>query len=252
MHRAGVLSEKRRLNILAADCCDTVMDMNDTSRALVLLSAFIVACPSLAQDESGGAAVDRYLVRALVTDAYDGDTLTVEAALWPDLTWSGSVRVLGVDTPEIRGACDEERERALAARDYVHGLLIDETVALAEIENDRYGGRVLAKVFFREGGTDLVILAERLIELGYGRAYDGGTRESWCANGETVGGTENGEEEVEDPYSDPEHPLSLYDDNRNGRISCAEARAHGIAPVFRGHPAYEYMSDPDGDGVVCE
>lgn len=46
--------------------------------------------------------------------------------------------------------------------------------------------------------------------------------------------------------------LDLYDDNRNGRITCAEARNHGIAPVHRGHPAYEYMRDGDGDGVVCE
>ena len=28
--------------------------------------------------------------------------------------------------------------------------------------------------------------------------------------------------------------------------------AHGIAPVHRGHPAYRYMRDGDGDGVVCE
>ena len=47
-------------------------------------------------------------------------------------------------------------------------------------------------------------------------------------------------------------PLALYDDNGNGRITCAEARAHGIAPVRRGHPAYQYMRDADGDGVVCE
>ena len=46
--------------------------------------------------------------------------------------------------------------------------------------------------------------------------------------------------------------LSLYDDNRNGRITCKEARRHGIAPVPRGHPAYTYMYDRDGDGVVCE
>ena len=46
--------------------------------------------------------------------------------------------------------------------------------------------------------------------------------------------------------------LDLYDDNGNGRITCAEARAHGIAPVERGHPAYEYMRDGDGDGIVCE
>ena len=45
---------------------------------------------------------------------------------------------------------------------------------------------------------------------------------------------------------------ALYDDNGNGRITCAEARRHGIAPVPRSHPAYRYMRDGDGDGVVCE
>ena len=46
--------------------------------------------------------------------------------------------------------------------------------------------------------------------------------------------------------------LALWDDNGNGRITCAEARRHGIAPVPRDHPAYRYMRDGDGDGVVCE
>ena len=46
--------------------------------------------------------------------------------------------------------------------------------------------------------------------------------------------------------------LALWDDNGNGRITCAEARAHGIAPVRRRHPAYQHMNDADGDGVVCE
>ena len=46
--------------------------------------------------------------------------------------------------------------------------------------------------------------------------------------------------------------LARYDDNGNGRITCAEARRHGIAPVPRTHPAYQYMRDGDNDGVVCE
>ena len=46
--------------------------------------------------------------------------------------------------------------------------------------------------------------------------------------------------------------LQRYDDNGNGRITCAEARRHGIAPVPRSHPAYRYMNDGDNDGVVCE
>ena len=46
--------------------------------------------------------------------------------------------------------------------------------------------------------------------------------------------------------------LARYDDNANGRITCKEARRHGIAPVPRSHPAYRYTRDGDGDGVVCE
>ena len=49
-----------------------------------------------------------------------------------------------------------------------------------------------------------------------------------------------------------QNPLDLWDDNGNGRITCAEARKHGIAPVPRDHPAYVYMRDGDGDGWVCE
>ena len=61
----------------------------------------------------------------------------------------------------------------------------------------------------------------------------------------------SGDSSTPTPTSD-EDALGLYDDNGNGRITCAEARDHGIAPVHRGHPAYEYMRDADGDGVVCE
>ena len=46
--------------------------------------------------------------------------------------------------------------------------------------------------------------------------------------------------------------LELWDDDGNGRITCKEARNHGIAPVKRGHPAYKHMRDGDGDGWVCE
>lgn len=46
--------------------------------------------------------------------------------------------------------------------------------------------------------------------------------------------------------------LNMYDDNKNGRITCSEARTHGIAPVRREHAAYDFMDDRDNNGVVCE
>lgn len=54
------------------------------------------------------------------------------------------------------------------------------------------------------------------------------------------------------PVSTPTVDVLRYDTNGNGRITCSEARAAGIAPVRRGDPAYPYMDDRDGDGVVCE
>ena len=46
--------------------------------------------------------------------------------------------------------------------------------------------------------------------------------------------------------------LSLYDDDGDGYITCTEAHKHGITPVHKGDPAYPFMDDKDGDGVVCE
>ncbi|MCY4551001.1 MAG: excalibur calcium-binding domain-containing protein, partial [Defluviicoccus sp.] len=72
---------------------------------------------------------------------------------------------------------------------------------------------------------------------------------STAMNVTAPGGTATAPREAPAASSDA---LSLYDHNRNGRITCKEARRHGIAPVPRGHPAYTYMYDRDGDGVVCE
>ena len=54
------------------------------------------------------------------------------------------------------------------------------------------------------------------------------------------------------PAGGTDESMAAWDDDRNGRVSCAEAHAHGIAPVTRDHPAYPFMREGDGDGVVCE
>ncbi len=44
----------------------------------------------------------------------------------------------------------------------------------------------------------------------------------------------------EEPSGNTVNALQRWDDNGNGRITCAEARRHGIAPVPRTHPAYQF------------
>ena len=120
-------------------------------------------------------------------------------------------------------------------------------VAWSAVGVDVYG-RVVGDLRFRDGAR---VNAE-VIRQGYARAYTG-----FAFEGRDV--FERLEREAraagrglwaEVPADQPE--TIPWDDDANGRISCAEARRHGIAPVRRGHPAYDYMRDGDGDGVACE
>ena len=114
-------------------------------------------------------------VPADVLSVYDGDTMTVRAHVWPDLAMTVSVRVDGVDTPEIAGACSAEKSAAVRARDFVRGVAGDR-VFLLDVHHGKYAGRVVARVRLADGRD----LADVLIAEGYGRAYDGGRRDSWC------------------------------------------------------------------------
>ena len=136
----------------------------------LLLAALVVAAAA------GLALAAGIRAPARVLSVYDGDTLKVEAGIWPGLTWRGNVRVDGVDTPEIRGACDEEKRLARVARDFVRDLLLEETVTLVDVDFGKYGGRVAAHVLLPDGSR----LDALLIETGHGRPYDGTTREGWC------------------------------------------------------------------------
>ncbi len=62
-------------------------------------------------------------INARVVSVYDGDTMTVDAELWAGLTARTTVRVAGVDTPEIRGECSAEKAQALRARDFVRSMV---------------------------------------------------------------------------------------------------------------------------------
>ncbi len=112
---------------------------------------------------------------ARVLSVYDGDTVKVEAAMWPGLTWTGSVRVQGVDTPELRGKCDGEKRKAVAARAFVRER-VGNRVTLVNVRKGKYAGRVVARIRLADG-TDLT---ELLIQARHGRPYDGGRRRGWC------------------------------------------------------------------------
>ena len=81
----------------------------------------------------------------------------------------------GIDTPEIRGKCQYEKDLALKARDFVRVKLANaKEIKLTNLQRGKYF-RVVASVL-----VDGVSLEQELLdnELAYG--YDGGKKLDWC------------------------------------------------------------------------
>ena len=110
-------------------------------------------------------------INAVVVSVYDGDTFTADASPWPGITIRVSVRVDGVDTPEIRGECQEEKDLAIRAREFVQAT-VGEAVRLTNVRHGKYAGRVVAEVWVGQQN-----LAELIIREGLGRPYAGGARD---------------------------------------------------------------------------
>lgn len=116
-------------------------------------------------------------VPATVDYVLDGDTFAARVLLDEDITITVRVRLADVDTPEINGKCEREIEMALRARDRLTELLpVGTTVDLRDIADDKYLGRIDARVFTSDGrDVSRILINEKL-----GRPYDGGRRDSWC------------------------------------------------------------------------
>lgn len=115
-------------------------------------------------------------VPARVIDVIDGDSLRVRALIWVGQELETVVRLSGVDAPELRGKCAAERAAAIRARDHLALLVGDGQVRLRDVRFDKYGGRVLAAVETPRGQD----VAQRMLEEGVVRRYDGAARASWC------------------------------------------------------------------------
>ncbi len=108
---------------------------------------------------------------------YDGDTITFNIPnIHPLLGDNISIRVYGIDTPEIRGNCALEKARALRVKTFVKDFLKDaKKITLIETRRDKYF-RILARVVV--DGKDL---SEELIRNNLAVPYFGeGPKQDWC------------------------------------------------------------------------
>jgi endonuclease YncB( thermonuclease family) len=119
-----------------------------------------------------------------VIKVYDGDTITIASKLPFESSplYRLSVRLNGIDTPEIKGKNEDEKNAAKNARDYLSSLIINKYVRLENIQSEKYG-RILADVFIGD-----IHINEWLIKERYAVKYDGGKKikpESWLVYKQT-------------------------------------------------------------------
>jgi len=143
------------------------------------LIALCAAPAGLAQAQVGERLAGP--VPAEVVAVIDGGTLEVRAHIWLGRELDIRVRLAGIEVPELKGKCAQERSLATQARAYLRARLAPREdraaqVWLRNIRHGKYAGRVLARVQTADGED----LSRGLMAAGLARPYTGGTRAAWC------------------------------------------------------------------------
>jgi endonuclease YncB( thermonuclease family) len=116
-------------------------------------------------------------VPARVGYVVDGDTFSGVVKLDGGVDVSVRVRIRNIDTPEIHGDCEYERNMAQRAKARLTELLPPGSIVeLQNIRDDKYLGRIDANVLDSRGND----VGVQIIREGLGRKYNGGRREKWC------------------------------------------------------------------------
>lgn len=117
-----------------------------------------------------------HIYKADVLSVYDGDSIKVSLELMPDLFFSRSIRINGIDTPEIRGKCSKEKRLAKKSKDLTT-VLAGQQVILKNVFEGKFAGRLVGDVYTLNNEK----IADILINHKLARSYDGKSkRQSWC------------------------------------------------------------------------
>ena len=147
---------------------------------LIPIISFLISIPllSVAADNKQ-AVVPQNFYNVKFVKNYDGDTFTVNLRCRAKIFCkSMSVRIKGIDAPEIKGKTECEREMAQKAKLFVFEALNKaKPLTLTNCTKDKYF-RINCDVIFNEESN----LAQQLLDKKLVIAYDGGTKQpiDWC------------------------------------------------------------------------
>jgi endonuclease YncB( thermonuclease family) len=133
------------------------------------------------EDNKYNKKTDKFSLKGYRTYAkcvyvYDGDTVHIVFRIPnSDECYKWIIRLIGIDTPEIKSKNANEKKKANEACEYLRNLILNKLIIVECLEFDKYG-RLLGNLFL-EG--DSVSLSQKMISAGFAKPYDGGHKEGW-------------------------------------------------------------------------
>lgn len=120
--------------------------------------------------------------KGIVIKVYDGDTITIASKLPYDNSplYRFSVRLNGIDCPEIKGKTEEEKLCAEIAKNELSNLILNKIVILKNKKTEKYG-RILADVYIEINKRNIHI-NQYMLDQKLAVIYDGKTKkcpENW-------------------------------------------------------------------------
>jgi micrococcal nuclease len=133
-------------------------------RKIVLFVLSLTVAVSVFASQTNYGNIEAKFVRN-----YDGDTITVNIQSYPPIVGKKiSIRVNGIDTPEMRGKSPKEKQLARTAKKLVSSLLKNaETIELKNMKRGKYF-RIVADVYYDGKSLNEVLLKNKLAVPYYG------------------------------------------------------------------------------------
>lgn len=161
------------------------VEMHKQLIAAGLFSLAAIVAPDLARSETSADCRPMLLL-----DVIDGDTVRgyIDTSD-PEVAVHASLRITGIDTPEIGGhaRCPEEKLKGREAKEFLKRVLepalekpTRKLARACEVDSDKYAKRRLGRLEVKRNGrwTDISSL---MLESGLAFPYQGGRRgTAWC------------------------------------------------------------------------
>lgn len=122
-------------------------------------------------------SLNLYHYKAEVISVYDGDTITVMIDQGMKHFARVKVRMLGINTPELRTKDLDEKERGYAAKEYLKSRIEGKTIIINTVKKGKFGRWLGVFWLYEEGMEELgESINDEMIRMGHAVAYDGGAR----------------------------------------------------------------------------